>query len=135
MASSRPILFPYEILHGRWSPMISAGICLHSHWKSIHLFVDSGATYTILRPKLAEELGFDWRKGRKVMVQVGDGSLIPVYLHQLPIQIGGTRFEAAIGFSSKLGVRFHLLGRLGVFDHFKICFHDRQRVVSFLPCV
>ena len=80
---------------------------------------------------MAEEIGFDYTKGRRVFVQVGDGALIPVFLHNLPVQIGDQSFVAPVGFSSKLGVPFNLLGRLGVFEHFKICFHEKRKVVSF----
>jgi len=69
--------------------------------------------------------------GRKVFAQVGDGGQIPVYLHKLPMQIGPVRFNATVGFSDKLRLGFHLLGREGVFEHFKICFHERSRFVSF----
>ena len=95
------------------------------------MYLDSGATYTILRPKVAQDLGFDWASGRKVYAQVGDGSQIPVYLHKLAMQIGPTRWTATVGFSDKLGVGFHLLGREDVFEHFRICFHEKRRVVTF----
>jgi len=127
----RPTVFPYKIVGGRWSPMISAGLWLQGRWRPIEFYVDSGAAYTIVRAKVAEDVGFDYRKGRKVFVQVGDGVLIPVFLHDLPVQIGGRRFTGVIGFSAKLGVPFNLLGRLGVFEHFRICFREKRRVVSF----
>lgn len=113
--------------------MISTGLALQGVWRPVEFFVDSGATYTIVRTKVAEEAGFDFSQGRKTFVQVGDGGLIPVFLHTLPMQIGATRFGATVGFSEKLGVRFNLLGRQGVFEHFKICFHERRRVLSFQP--
>ena len=97
------------------------------------MYVDSGATYTILRAKVADDLGFDYEKGRKLSVQVGDGKLIPVFLHDLPLQIGSTQRIATVGFSAKLGVPFNLLGRLGVFEHFRVCFHEKRRMVSFQP--
>ena len=75
----------------------------------------------------------DFKTGRKIFVQVGDGSLIPVYLHKLPMQIGPQQFNATVGFSEKLGVRFHLLGRQDVFEHFKICFHEKRRLMTFQP--
>jgi hypothetical protein len=133
MKQEKPTVFRYKLVVGRWSPMVSAGLDFGGTWQPVELYVDSGAAYTILRPKLAEELGFDWRKGRKLFVRVGDGSLIPVYLHKLKMQIGPTRFPATVGFSDRLGVGFHLLGRLDVFDHFKICFHEQRRVVTFQP--
>ena len=76
--------------------------------------------------------GFDFKKGRKVFVQVGDGKLIPVYLHDIAVQIGATQFVAPIGFSAGLGVPFNLLGRSGTFEHFRICFHEKKKS-RFVP--
>jgi len=84
--------------------------------------VDSGAFYPLMHAQFATDFGFDFRSGRKMFVQVGDGSLIPLYLHKLPLQIGPSEFEAAIGLSEKLGVRFHLLGRQEEFERFRIAF-------------
>ena len=100
-------------------------------WLPIQVYVDSGAAYTILRAKVAEDAGFDYAQGNKVLVQVGDGAKIPVWLHDLPVQIGTNRIKAPVGFSDKLGVPFNLLGRLGAFEHFRICFHEKRRIVSF----
>jgi hypothetical protein len=133
MTAAKPVIFPYKLLGGRWSPLISAGIQWREKWQPVEFYVDSGATYTILRARIAADAGLDFASGRKVFAQVGDGSLIPVYLHDLRIQIGGTQIRAPVGFSEKLGVAFNLLGRLGVFEHFRICFHEKQKTVSFLP--
>jgi hypothetical protein len=133
MPSSNPILFPYKLLQGRWSPMLSAAIRCGELWRPIELYVDSGAAYTILRADFAEAAQFDYPSGRKVLVQVGDGVFIPVFLHDLPMQIGGIQFTAPIGFSAKLGVPFNLPGRLGVFEHFRISFDQRRKMVSFQP--
>jgi hypothetical protein len=131
MALGKPVVFRYKLAAGRLAPMVSAGVRFGETWQPLELYLDSGATYTILRPKVAEDLGFDWAKGRKLFVQVGDGSHIPVYLHELIVQIGPTRFKATVGFSNKLGVGFHLLGRQDVFEHFRICFHEKRKLVSF----
>jgi hypothetical protein len=84
-----------------------------------------------MHASFAKTHGLNFEKGRKVFAQVGDGSLIPLYLHKLPMQIGGKRFEGTVGFSEKLGVRFNLLGRAEVFDHFRICFHEKRKIMSF----
>jgi hypothetical protein len=131
MALGKPVVFRYKLAAGRLPPMVSAGVQFGSTWQPLELYLDSGATYTILRPKVAQDLGFDWTRGRKVFVQIGDGSRIPIYLHELAMQIGPVRFKATIGFSDKLGVGFHLLGRQDVFEHFKICFHEKRKLVSF----
>jgi len=133
MATSRTIVFRYKIAGGRPAPMVSVGLKLGDVWRPVEFYVDSGAAYTILRSKVADDVGFHWQSGRRILAQVGDGGLIPVHLHELPMQIGAKRFKAIVGFSAKLGVPFNLLGRLSVFERFKICFVEKRRIVSFLP--
>ncbi|PKO20983.1 MAG: hypothetical protein CVU38_17155 [Chloroflexi bacterium HGW-Chloroflexi-1] len=97
-----PEVFRYKPLRGRLSPMVTIGV-----------------------------VGFDYRAGNRIYVQVGDGSFIPIYLHDIEVQVGADRFVTKIAFSDKLGVTFHLLGRMGIFDRFKVCFNDRQGVLTF----
>jgi len=104
---------------------------LEDTWYPVEVYVDSGAAYTILRAQIAEGIGFDYRKGEKIYAQVGDGSFIPVYLHNLEMQLGIERFIGKIGFSEKLGVGFNLLGRMGIFDRFKICLVEKEGILSF----
>jgi hypothetical protein len=63
----------------------------------------------------------------------GDGSFIPIYLHDLELQIGRETIVAKVGFSERLGVGFNLLGRKDVFQRFKICFQDSQGLLTFEP--
>lgn len=111
--------------------MVTFGLKLGDAWLPVEAYLDSGAAYTVLFAELADGAGFDYRKGRLTYLQVGDGSRIPVYLHDLEIQLGTERFIANIGFSDRLGVPFNLLGRDGIFTRFKICFQERLRVVTF----
>ena len=60
-----------------------------------------------------------------------NGGFIPVYLHDIEVQMGAERFIAKVGFSEKLGVGFNLLGRAGIFDRFKICFQESQGILIF----
>lgn len=133
MAAAQPIVFPYRVAGGRLSPVVPVGIHIGRRWQIANFYLDSGAFYTLMHAQFAADSGLDFRNGRKIFTQVGDGGLIPVYLHDLPMQIGGTPFRAPIGFSEKLGVAFNLLGRSGVFERFQISFHEKKRVVSFLP--
>ena len=64
------------------------------------------------------------------MLTVGDGGLIPVYLHNLLVRFAGREFNASIGFSDKLGVEFNLLGRASFFKKFMICFNDKENFLS-----
>jgi hypothetical protein len=133
MKAHRLIVFPYGLSDGRLSPLVPVGFCLGGQWQVAELYVDSGAFYTLMHAQFATDFGLDFKKGRRVLVQVGDGSLIPVYLHRLPMQIGSERFQATVGFSERLGVRFHLLGRQDVYERFRVCFHEKRRVVTFQP--
>jgi len=108
-------------------PIIPITILDHRVW----VFVDSGATFTILSTDDALRIGIDWQKGQFRMIVVGDGSFIPVYFHSLPLQIGEWQITASVGFSERLGVGFNLLGRTDIFNRFQICFNDHTRKVTF----
>lgn len=82
---------------------------------------------------MAEGMGFDYRTGEQIYLQVGDGSFIPVYLHDLELQVGPVQLLAKVGFSEKLGIGFNLLGRAGIFERFRICFQERQGILTFEP--
>ena len=121
------IEFPYTLHKGYLMPIIPVTILNHRVW----VFVDSGATFTIMSIDDAHRIGIDWENGRRQMIVVGDGSFIPTYFHDISIQIGERQVTAPIGFSERLGVGFNLLGRTGIFDQFQICFNDHIRKVTF----
>jgi hypothetical protein len=102
-------------------------------WYPIEVYVDSGAAYTLLHAQMAEGVDFDYRAGERVYLQVGDGSFIPVYLHDLELQVRTEQFLAKVGFSEKLGIGFNLLGRAGIFERFRICFQEKQGILTFEP--
>lgn len=128
-----PTVFRDEPLHGRLVPMITVGISLGGVWYPVEVYVDSGAAYTVLRAQIAVAAGFGYLTGQRIFLQVGDGSFIPVSLHDLEVQLGAERFIDRIGFSERLGVAFNLLGRATIFDRFRICFLERQRLLTFEP--
>jgi len=121
------IEFPYTLHKGYLMPIIPITIQNHKVW----VFVDSGATFTIINAAEARDMGINWQSGKPQMIVVGDGSFIPTFIHNLPIQIGTSQVTAPIGFSERLGVGFNLLGRTGVFNQFEVCFNDLSRKVTF----
>jgi len=121
------IEFPYTLHKQYLMPIIPILIEGHKLWT----FVDSGATFSILSIDDAHRIGIEWDKGRRQMIVVGDGSYIPTYFHDLPLQIGSYEVIAPIGFSERLGVGFNILGRTGIFDQFQVCFNDHVRKVTF----
>lgn len=95
-------------------------------------YVDSGASYSIFRAEITDILGLRLEKGEKIYVTVGDGSLIPVYLHQITVQLAEETFSAAIGFSRQLGIGFNIIGRKDIFEKFKVCFNEKEKIVEFI---
>ena len=95
-----------------------------------YALVDSGSFYSIFDDKVAEILDITLTEGEKVLAVVGDGSFIPVYLHKVGIKIGEDEFGLKIGFSSKLGVGFNLLG-MDIFDRYRVTFDNSPKKVIF----
>ena len=131
--SAERVVFRYKPMAGRLSPTATLGLCLNEVWHRADFYVDSGAAYSIVHGDFARDAGFDFEAGEQMPVKVGNGGLISVFVHRIPMQFGPRRIDVRMGFSSKLGIGFHLLGRLDVFDHFRVCFHERERSVIFDP--
>jgi hypothetical protein len=122
---------PYaEIEKGIFAPIVRLEIKSPDRWIETEAYVDSGASYCIFKTEVAEILKIKLVKGHKVLLTVGDGGLIPVYLHNLPVKFAGHEFNARIGFSEKLGVEFNLIGRASFFDRFMVCFNDKRKILS-----
>lgn len=127
----RSVSFPYSLYKGFATPIAPIEIKGKPGWVRIWAYVDSGASYSLFGVEEAERLGINFRKGRESKITVGDGSLIPFYLHVLKVKIGRWEITAPIGFSEKLGVGFNLLGRAGIFTQFDITFSDSRKKVIF----
>src|SRR3989338_10555838 len=98
-----------EISKGIFASIINLEVWTGGRWVECDAYIDSGATSSIFHTDMAAILGLTYHKGRKIMIRVGDGKLIPVFLHKLPVQFSGHKFNATIGFSESLGVGFNLL--------------------------
>ncbi len=122
---------PYlEVSRGIFAPIITLEFWIGERWMACEAYVDSGATYSIFHADVAALLGIIYQKGRKIFVKVGDGGLIPVYLHRLLVRFANVEFNAVIGFSESLGVGFNLLGRVDFFERFRVCFNDKEKVIE-----
>ena len=65
------IEFPYTLHKGYMMPIIPITVLDHRVW----LYVDKGATFSVLRMDEAHRVGIDWEKGRPQMIVVGDEKL------------------------------------------------------------
>jgi len=126
----RSIEFKYALHRRRDIPLIPVSLRTGRKWKEVWAYVDSGSFYSIFDDKVAEILDINLTEGEKVLAVVGDGSFIPIYLHKVGIKIGEDEFGMKIGFSSKLGVGFNLLG-MDIFDQYRVIFDNRAKKVIF----
>jgi len=65
--------------------------------------------------------------------QVGGitGGKIKVYVHKLNTKLGKETFKAKIAFAQKEDIP-PLLGRTDIFDHFKVCYNNKQKETTFI---
>lgn len=126
----RSIEFRYALHRRRNLPLIPVSLRTGGKWKEVWAYVDSGSFYTIFDDKVAEILDISLTEGEKVLAVIGDGSFIPIYLHTVGMRIGEDEFSMKIGFSSKLGVGFNLLG-MDVFDRYRVIFDNMAKKVIF----
>lgn len=124
------VKFPYLRYEDIGVPVIPIKIKVEK-WHEIWGFVDTGATYTTLHSEEADRLGLNYLDGERVMVTVGDGGSIPVYLHDLKVKIGTHEFGSIIGFSDRLGVDLNIIGRKNLFEEFVVCFDDKNELLTF----
>ena len=112
-------------------PVVPIELKGNIEWVSYDAYVDSGAGYSIFQAEMAEILGLKLENSNESYVTVGDGSQIKVYIHRVKVKIAGQEFDATIGFSRHLGIGFNIIGRLVIFDRFRVCFDESEKVVEF----
>lgn len=95
---------------------------------NLKALIDSGASFSVFRPEVAEELGIVLEQGKKVYL-TGIGGRILGYVHNVALKIGGHVFMCKIVFSPEFTVSFNLLGRNNFFLPFTISFFEKNRRV------
>ena len=125
--------YPYIQFRNRFLPIVPIRFRLgNNDWVEFKAYADSGAGYSVFHERVIEILGLELEDGYKEYVTVGDGSLIPVYMHRIVVQLALEEFDAMIGFSKQLGIGFNIIGRRDIFERFKVCFMENERVVEFI---
>ena len=123
------ITFDYARHRLRDIPLIPVSLKGRQGWVEIWAYLDSGAFYSLFDDKVADLLGIELTRGRRMLAVVGDGSFIPLYLHRIEVKLAKDEFEMAIGFSAKLGVGFNLLG-MDLFDRYRVTFDNKSKRVT-----
>lgn len=122
--------FPYQKNSiGDYFPVVDIFISKTNHTARIFALVDSGATISIFREDVAEQLGVDIEEGKETYLG-GVGGRIKGYIHKLDVEIAGKKLLCPVVFSREYTVSFNLLGRETVFKEFRIIFEEKKNLLT-----
>jgi hypothetical protein len=123
--------FDYSIFHNAKAPVIPVEFWGGGRWQKLWVYVDSGASFTVLHTFEARRLGVNLSKCRKFMIVVAGDRRIPVFTKTMRMRIGRVTLKTEVGFCRALGGTFNILGRKDVFERFRVTFDDKRHVVIF----
>ncbi|MDP3764163.1 MAG: retropepsin-like aspartic protease [bacterium] len=120
--------FPYIEKDGRYFPVVEITLNHQEKEITVKALVDSGASFSVFSPEIAEYLGIKLAKGKKVYL-TGIGGRILGYIHSVALTLGNKTFPCKIVFSPEFKVSFNLLGRDNFFTPFVISFIEKRKKV------
>ena len=122
-------VFSYGEKDGKRYPFIDITFIDRKNPLTVKALVDSGASFSVFRPEIAEFLEVPIERGNALYLE-GIGGRILGYLHTLSVSVGRKHFQCKIVFSRELRVSLNLLGRDNFFQQFLITFDERNKKVS-----
>lgn len=95
------------------------------------VLIDSGADNNFIDDEIAEILGIDVSKGKKMPFSGATGTQKMSYLHPLVIEVGGHRYETNVAFARGIAKQgYSMMGQIGFFDFFDIKFNKQKGVIE-----
>ncbi len=127
----RRMEFPYlKDSLGRYAPIVYLQTWTGDRWLYLQAYVDSGASWTIFHGDVATLLGLKRSQLQRRYMSMGNGSVIPIFIHRIKVRFAGAQFIVPVGFSDHLTTGFNILGRAGFFDRFVVSFNERARLLT-----
>lgn len=120
--------YPYFKRGSQYFPVIDLKLKSRKSAITIKALVDSGASYSVFRPEIADYLGINIEKGKSLYLE-GIGGRILGYMHNISVFIGDKLYKCKIVFSREFTVSFNILGRDNFFMPFLITFCERAKKV------
>ncbi|MEK7188546.1 MAG: retropepsin-like aspartic protease [Patescibacteria group bacterium] len=118
--------FPYKKdARDNYFPIIDFLIYSKGKVQRTSALIDSGATVSVFKEDIAEQLGVIIEEGTEIYLG-GVGGRIKGYIHKLEIKISGKKFICPVVFSHEYTVSFNLLGREAFFRQFRIVFEEKK---------
>lgn len=121
--------FKYYYNGDGYFPAIPLYVFAGSVKLKLHALVDSGATISVFKDEIAEQLGITVENGTETYLG-GVGGRIKGYIHKLEVEIAGKKFICPMVFSHEYLVSFNLLGREAFFRQFKIIFEEKNNLLK-----
>lgn len=103
----------------------------NKRWVGFTLYADSGADITLLPKSACKGLGYNLKAGEPGYVGGITQGRIKVYVHEIGMKSGEEALKAKMAFAQTENVP-PLLGRTDVFDHFKVCYDNKQKETVFI---
>jgi hypothetical protein len=128
MASVR---YDYAVFRDAKAPVIPVEFWGKGRWHHLWMYVDSGASFTILHTYEARRLGVSLSRCKKFFVVTAGERRIPVFVKILRLRMGRSVLKTEVGFCRELGGAFNILGRKDVFEKFRVIFDDRRECLTF----
>ncbi len=120
--------FSYFEKDSQYFPVIEVKLKGSKNELNVKALIDSGASFSVFRPEVAQDLGITLEKGKTIYL-TGIGGRILGYLHKLPVILGDKTFQCKIVFSPEFNVSFNLLGRDNFFLPFIISFLEKNKKI------
>lgn len=122
------LVFPYVQKAANFYPAIDIKLFGRKESITVKALIDSGASFSVFRPEIAEQIGVNIESGKRLYLE-GIGGRILGYIHKVPVKVGNKRFNCRIVFSREFTVSFNLLGRDNFFTKFLITFDENNKEV------
>ncbi|MBU4298987.1 retropepsin-like domain-containing protein [Patescibacteria group bacterium] len=120
--------FSYFEKDSQYFPIIEVKLKGSKNELTVRALIDSGASFSVFRPEVAQDLGIALEKGKMIYL-TGIGGRILGYLHELPVILLDKTFRCKIVFSPEFNVSFNLLGRDNFFLPFIISFLEKNKKI------
>lgn len=123
------IEFSYKKKGEAYYPIIGIKARSAKNEVGVKALIDSGASYSVFRPEIANYLGIQIEQGKPIYL-TGIGGRILGYVHKVDVSVDRKNFfNCKIIFSKEYTVSLNILGRDNFFQPFLISFWEKARRV------
>ncbi len=132
--------YPYKILPSSegqiYKPLISIILGLkktHKITSSIYALIDSGADVCFCSMEIGMWLGINFKNKKSIYFTAADNKQFETKKEIITLYFEEKRYDCAFYFSKELPASSPIiLGQIGFFDRFKVCFDLKSREIEII---